>query len=216
MAAKEFENARDEWENNSDEWKEKAAQNFQEAASEWEKDADDFLSQFGDRFEKMAEQIEEDYADLIEDFTPDSEADIVHEDENGQISIDFLKAFETLGDYFEQSGIQNKVEHTLDEFEEELEQMEPELEEWFSDHWEDQWLQNSGDRWDIRNQHLGWGLDDIREEFDDFFSKNDANLISDGGASQQKFELELKKMMNLYDKGIESGKVDAPQGNRPG
>ena len=50
-------------------------------------------------------------------------------------------------------------------------------------------------------------MDDVQAEFNEFFSFNDPAKIADGGEYEEQFELEVYKAFELYEKGVESGKV---------
>ena len=89
-----------------------------------------------------------------------------------------------------------------------VEELGPEMEAWFDDRWEDQWIEDAQDRWNIDNLDLGWSLEDFKDEFDDFFREIDPSLINNGAEEQQKFELEMQKTMSMYQKGVASGKID--------
>ena len=89
-----------------------------------------------------------------------------------------------------------------------VEELGPEMEAWFDDRWEDQWIEDAQDRWNIDNLDLGWSLEEFKDEFDDFFKEIDPSLINNGAEEQQKFELEMQKTMSLYQKGVASGKID--------
>ena len=79
---------------------------------------------------------------------------------------------------------------------------------WVDEHWKDQWKKGSGDRWDAKNQELGWSLEEIKQEFDDFFSEHDATLITDvDHEDREKLDVELRKTLELYDLGVQSGKI---------
>lgn len=53
-------------------------------------------------------------------------------------------------------------------------------------------MQGSGDRWDIDNLQDGWDLDEVRQEFDDFFAKHDSSITEDDHDDADKFDLELQ------------------------
>ena len=96
--------------------------------------------------------------------------------------------------------------------EEALREVQPELQKWVDDHWNNQWVENARNRWDSQNKDLGWSLQEIEQEFDDFFAKNDAAIVLEKDhADADKFEFELEKVMTLYEKGISSGKVEADE-----
>ena len=58
---------------------------------------------------------------------------------------------------------------------------------------------------------MGWDLNEVKEEFDDFFATYDASLITDTEhEDRDKLDLELRKTLSLYDQGIQSGKVVTP------
>ena len=126
------------------------------------------------------------------------------QNKSNTINIDLGKAFGDAKNWFESDEVQDAIEKVEDE----IERMEPEIEKWLDENWNDQWREDSGDRWDSVNKDLGWDLDQVQEEFDDFFSKNDASpIVFDGSAPNEKFDLEVKNTMSLYDMGIKSGKV---------
>ena len=75
-----------------------------------------------------------------------------------------------------------------------------------------QWIDQSTDdtvqnvsRWNQNNIDEGWDLDDVMEEFDEFFEQNDDKP---DGLNKEMVEVELQKSLGLYEKGISSGKVD--------
>ena len=82
--------------------------------------------------------------------------------------------------------------------------------EWFEIHWEFRWEEDSGDRWDRENLAAGWDADDVEAELDEYFEENDPAMIAEDPIEQEKFELELKNAMSLYELGIQSGKVEDP------
>ena len=58
------------------------------------------------------------------------------------------------------------------------------MQDWLEDHWNDRWGAHNKDRWNFKNQRLGWNEEDLKAEFDEFFSRNDANSINDGTSNQ--------------------------------
>ena len=88
------------------------------------------------------------------------------------------------------------------------EEAKPEIQTWMDEHWKSSWSEeDSGDRWDLNNLADGWNLDEVRQEFDEFFAVHDSTIADDDHEDADKFQLELKQTMGLYDKGIASGKV---------
>jgi len=87
------------------------------------------------------------------------------QDKSKTINIDMGKLFGDAKDWLES----DEVQETIEKIEDEIERMEPEIEKWLDEHWNDQWRENSGDRWDTVNKDLGWDIDQVQEEFDDFF-----------------------------------------------
>ena len=73
-------------------------------------------------------------------------------------------------------------------------------------------MENSGDRWDTANKELGWSLEEIKQEFNEFFETYDASLITDiEHEDRDKFDVELRQTLSLYDLGVQSGKVSAAE-----
>ena len=62
--------------------------------------------------------------------------------------------------------------------EEKFKEEQPELAKWVQDNWQDQWTVNSGDRWEKANQDIGWSIQEIKQEFDDFFDSYDTSVLS--------------------------------------
>lgn len=87
------------------------------------------------------------------------------QDKSKTINIDMGKVFGDVQDWFESPEVQD----TIDKIEDEIERMEPEIEKWLDENWNNQWKEDSGDRWDSANKDLGWNIDQVQEEFDDFF-----------------------------------------------
>ena len=92
------------------------------------------------------------------------------------------------------------------------EDLDVEMKVWVQKHWEGQWEEDSGDRWDLDNKKVGWNLDEVREEFEAFFEENDATVLTElDHEDREKFELTMKNTANLYDQGIRTGKAPKPE-----
>lgn len=54
-------------------------------------------------------------------------------------------------------------------------------------------------------------MEEIREEFDEFFAEHDASVITNTEhEDREKLDVELRKTLYLYDQGIKSGKITMP------
>ena len=81
------------------------------------------------------------------------------------------------------------------------------MQEWLDKHWKGSWAEDASDRWNAQNLENGWDLEEVRQEFGDFFQEHGHEIIEKDHLESDKFETELKQTLRLYNKGIASGKV---------
>jgi len=77
------------------------------------------------------------------------------------------------------NGLDGQLNEIIKKAEDKLKQEQPELAKWVDENWQDQWTENSGDRWEKTNQDIGWTVQEIRQEFDDFFDTYDTTILTD-------------------------------------
>ena len=59
------------------------------------------------------------------------------------------------------------------------------------------------------NKYDGWDYDEVKAEFDNYFANNDLSEFQDEDWAQ--LELQMQETINLFEKGIKSGKVENGQ-----
>lgn len=63
--------------------------------------------------------------------------------------------------------------------------------------------QETGERWESYNIDNGWDMDDIKDEFDSYWEQDESiDFLMD------QLDLEVKKMLQLLERGVATGKVD--------
>ena len=53
----------------------------------------------------------------------------------------------------------------------------------------------------------GWDLEEVEQEFEDFFNLHGSEIVNEDHKDQAKFKAELDQAARFYNKGIASGKV---------
>ena len=77
------------------------------------------------------------------------------------------------------NGLDGQLNDVIKDAEDKLKQEQPELAEWVDEKWQDQWTEDAGDRWEKTNQDIGWSVQEVREEFDEFFDTYDETILTD-------------------------------------
>ena len=75
----------------------------------------------------------------------------MREDEDGEISVDFLKAFEEITGFLSSKKMKKNLDESLNIINDEFEEIDPEMQEWLEDQWDDRWSTKNKDRWNFKN-----------------------------------------------------------------
>ena len=112
----------------------------------------------------------------IEDSYADKYKSEIEEDEEEPYEIDLVEELRGVEDWFSQETqtIKDNLEGIYAKFTNELSKQQPELQEqlrnWTKEHWDEQWEEDLGTRWDAMNMQMGWDMEDIQAEFEEFFA----------------------------------------------
>ena len=141
------------------------------------------------------------------DEDPDAEEEEPEKDKQ-VIKVDLFDLFDDFQAWLQSDEFQKGYDKIMELYED----LDVEMKVWVQKHWEGQWEEDSGDRWDLDNKKVGWNLDEVREEFEAFFEENDATVLTElDHEDREKFELTMKNTANLYDQGIRTGKAPKPE-----
>ena len=100
-----------------------------------------------------------------------------------------------------------KFQEAITDLQQEFEKDKPGLQKWLNENWSSYWAEGSGDRWDAKNLEDGWDLEEVEQEFEDFFNEFGSEIVNEDHKDQDKFKAELDQAARFYNKGIASGKV---------
>ena len=76
-----------------------------------------------------------------------------------KIEIDLLKVFGEAVEWIQSDEFQQGIGKAIENF---TSNFDIELNNWEKEYWQDRWVEDSGDRWDIANKELGWSLEEVK------------------------------------------------------
>ena len=92
------------------------------------------------------------------------------------------------------NGLDGQLNDVIKDAEDKLKQEQPDLAEWVDEKWQDHWTEDAGDRWEKTNQDIGWSVQEVREEFDEFFDTYDTSILTDP-EKQAMLNLQINEIM---------------------